>query len=187
MRFLQSDGRHKEVQSVEEMIKKNFTFFSSEISTFDFIKRGNQEVFQRLKPFEDDKDFFLTNPLKGDEKIAALEGLKAICFATYQKNFQIHFIKEPFMHINVVLYLQKNSYLTKSLNRKITQLLNGGIIQKWIKNHHSDKVQKYHESLKLKKLEKLSLLELSGAFYLLMFGNILGMIFFVFEILAHNL
>lgn len=181
-RFLQSDGRQKEVQSVEEMLANDFTFYAFEASTLDLIKGSSLEIFNKTKVYKKE-NFLLHTELNGDEKIAGLETIKNVVNAN-QGNTTIIYCKEPFMYINIVLYLQKHSYITKAFDENIKQLIAAGLMQQWIKVHH---LEKYYKSVMNRKnsiQKKLSLHQLSGAFYLLLFGGFVGCVSFVFELLC---
>lgn len=173
--FLQSEGRHKEVESIDEMIKNDFTFYAFETSVFDLIQGSNAEIFKRLKSF-DEKNFLLSRELDGSEKIAGLEVMKNVISAN-RGNFTIFYCKEPFMYLNIVFYFRKNSYLRKSFNAKIDQALTGGIIQQYITKYSSKK-----KKIQEKKLKKLNFWQLSGAFYLLLFGLLFACFTFIGEL-----
>lgn len=181
-RFLQSDGRHKEVQSVEEMIAKDFTFYAFEASTLDLIKNSSIEVFNRTKSFKKE-NFLFHKELNGDEKIAALDTIKNVINANRGK-LTINYCKEPFMYINIVLYLRKNSFIKKEFDESIKQLLAAGLIQQWIKIHHFEKYYKNVQKRKNNSEKKLSLHQLSGAFYLLLFGGFVAFVVFICEFLC---
>lgn len=177
--FLQSDGRHKEIETIDEMIKDDFTFYVFETSTLDLIK-GSSEIFKRSRNFKKD-NFFLTQELDGSEKMTGLATLKSIVTSSTEK-FKINYCKEPFMYINIVLYLRKNSYLTRTFNTKIDQLLSSGIIQHYIRKHHNNVHAHIINKGSQKAPRKLNIWQLSGAFYLLLFGQLIALIAFVCEI-----
>lgn len=176
--FLHSDGRHKEVQSVEEMIEKNFTFYAYELSMFDLIQASNSEIFKRTKPYIR-YNFLLNTTFEGGERVTGLTTKKDV----YSQELDIKFIKEPFMPINIVLYLRKNSFLTKSVSFTIDQLLAGGIMQHYIQKYYTDHHEKFSkQKSEQKKLKKLNIFQLSGAFYLLLFGEFFAFLALICEI-----
>lgn len=183
--FLQSDGRHREIQTIDEMIEQDFTFYAFETSTLDLIQ-GSAEIFKRTRNFKKD-NFFLTQNIDENAKIAGLETLKNVITST-RGNLTINYCKETFMHLNIVLYLRKNSYLTKTLNSQIDQFLSSGIIQHYIRKHHHDVHAQMFIKRNQKVLKKLNIWQLSGAFYLLLFGHIIALISFICELaVSHQL
>jgi hypothetical protein len=180
--FLQSDGTHKEVQSVEEMIQKDFTFYAVEYSTFDLLNGSNPEVFKRTKKVKTE-NFLLEHELTGDEKVAGLKTIKSIMTSS-RENLTLLYCKEPFMYLNIVFYLRKNSPFTNAINHKIDELLSAGIIQQFIRRNHYDAHAGNFARKKEKRLRKLNIWQLLGAFYLLLFGELFAVMSFIYEISA---
>jgi hypothetical protein len=88
------------------------------------------------------------------------------------------------MKINIVLFLQKDSYITRIFNENIVKLIAGGLMQHWIEMHHFNKYIKSEQKKKQKTQKKLNLHQLSGAFYLLFFGGVFSSFVFVCEIVV---
>jgi hypothetical protein len=80
---------------------------------------------------------------EGIEKLIFVEHANKISFVVYRKGTllwsalmsdkptSLHFIEEDFLTDHFCLYLEKSSPLNKIINRKIDQLLQAGIIQKF--------------------------------------------------------
>lgn len=178
-RFLQSDERHREVQSVEEMLEECFTFYAFESSTLDLIKGASLEVFNRTKTFKN-KNFLLHTELNGHERVAGLDTIKNVINAN-SDNKTINYCKEPFMSINIVLYYRKNSFIKKAFDEILKRILASGLMQQWIKVHHFEKHYKNVQKKKISTKKKLNLYQLSGAFYLWLFGSFVSFVVFTCE------
>ncbi|XP_070491068.1 ionotropic receptor 21a-like [Chironomus tepperi] len=175
--FLQSDKRHREIQSVDEMIKKDFTFLMYE-SGADIL-RNNTEIISRKKLQNTTKNSMLYTRLNGNEKIAALESLISIEAEIYNGS-HIKYCKESVVTFSIVFYYRKHFYLREEIDRKIDSLLSAGIIDHWIKSSY-----KYYGYRNLKDLSprKLTLDDLLGPFCALLIFHASALIIFVMEVI----
>lgn len=180
-KFLQSDGRHKEIQTIDEMLKQEFTFYMYE-SSFDLIQ-NNSEIMKRTK-FYEKENFIVDNPLYGHEKIASLEALSDVHSANLNNRDQfVHKIcNEPLMTISLVLYFRKNFFLRTEIDSKIKALISSGLIDYWL--GHSLNEFKSREN---REPTKLNLQELAGPFNILLIGYTTAFLVFVIEIVVRRL
>lgn len=179
--FLQSDGKHKEVQSIDEMIAKDFTFFMFE-SSLDFVQ-NHTEILKRTKFFTKD-NFMFTDPPKGGEKIAALEALSDVQAWNIKnrKHFLHKICKEPLMSISIVIYMRKNFFLKTEFDNKIVSLISSGLIDYWL----SDSFKELKDVRK-KEPKELNLEELRGPFNILLIGYSTAFLVLLIEISVRSL
>lgn len=94
--------------------------------------------------------------------------------------FQLIICKERLMSISIVMYTQKNFYLTEALNEKISLFQAAGLIQYWhiyerksfIDDSNPPKILTFHQLL--------------GAFQILLFGCGISLLVFITEIIAKS-
>lgn len=180
-KFLQSDGRHKEVQSIDEMLKKDFTFYMFE-SSYDFVQ-NQSEIMKRTK-FYGDKNFIMKNPLYGHERVAALEALSDVHSANLNNRDRfVHKIcNEPLMSISLVLYFRRNFFLRTEIDSKIKALISSGLIDYWIGRSIND-----FKHTKNREPTKLNLEELRGPFNILFIGYSAALLVFLVEMSMRRL
>lgn len=180
-KFLQSDGRHKEVQSIDEMLKKDFTFYMFE-SSFDFVQ--NQSEIKKRTKFYGNKNFIMENPLYGHEKVAALEALSDVHSANLNNRDRfVHKIcNEPLMTISLVLYFRKNFFLRTEIDSKIKALISSGLIDYWIGRSLTG-----FKGTKSREPTKLNLQELRGPFNILFIGYSAAFLVFLTEMSIRRL
>ncbi|KAG5681324.1 hypothetical protein PVAND_010771 [Polypedilum vanderplanki] len=179
--FLQSDGRRKEVQSIQEMIDNDFTFYMFE-SSLDLIQTQT-EILSRTKTFKGE-NFIMKRPLDGSEKIASLEALSDVHVANTdpERDFKLKICKEPLMTMNLVIYFRKSFYLIDEINKKITVLISSGIIDYWLRRSLDD-----FREVKNNHPRKLNIDDLTGPFNLLIIGHLTSLIIFLIEIFIYKM
>ncbi|KAL7018381.1 hypothetical protein ACKWTF_010728 [Chironomus riparius] len=179
--FLQSDKRHREIQSVNEMIKKDFTFYMYE--TGADVLQNHTEIISRKQPMNTTVNFMLYAQLNGNEKIAALESLMTIEAEIYNGS-NIKYCKESVVTFNIVFYYRKHFYLRDEIDRKIDSLLSSGILDHWVKSSY-----KYFGYRHFKDLQprKLTLDDLRGPFCaLLIFHSVSSIVYLMEMIIDRN-
>lgn len=175
--FLQSDKRHREIQSVDEMIKKDFTFYMYE-SGADILQ-NHTEIIKRKSLLNTTRNFMLYAHLNGNEKIAALESFMTIQAEIYNGS-DIKYCKESIVTFNIVTYYRKHFYLRDEIDRKIDCLLSAGIIDHWVKNSY-----KYYgyQNFKDHYPRKLTLNDLRGPFCALLIFHAVSLVVFLTEVI----
>ncbi|XP_070490875.1 uncharacterized protein [Chironomus tepperi] len=178
--FLQSDKRHKEVQTIDEMIRKDFTFYMYE-TALDVLQNYT-EIYKRAKVFNSSQNFLLTSPLKGGENYAGLDSLIKIQAQIYNGS-NIKYCKESLITFNIVLYFRKGFFLRDEIDRKLDGLVSSGIFNYWIKNSSKYHGYPQHEH---KHPRNITLDDLRGPFVILLLGNFLSAVLFISELLHHR-
>ena len=99
------------------------------------------------------------------------------------KKLTVQILEECIEYFNIVVYLQKNSPFTESLNEMIRGLKSGGIIDKWTRDE-IDKVSKLPDgNVEATTIRVLGLKDLQIAFVTLFVGLGLAAVSFVLEAL----
>ncbi|KAG5681325.1 hypothetical protein PVAND_010772 [Polypedilum vanderplanki] len=129
-KFLQSDGRHKGIQSLEEIFKQNFTIY---------IYESEMDLFQKIRipiKFFENENFLLNRSLQENEKVAVIDALiDIIVMNERNKNkFQHKLFKEPLITTSLVFYMRRHFFLSTSINNKIDVILSSGFLEYWMKN-----------------------------------------------------
>lgn len=178
--FLQSDKRHREIQSVDEMVKKDYTFYMYE--TGADVLQNNIEIIRRKKLFNTTRNFMLYTRLNGNEKIAALDSLMNIEAEIYNGS-DIKYCKETLVTFSVVFYYRKHFYLRDEIDKKIDSLLSSGIIDHWIKSSY-----KYYgyRNYKDNYPRKLTFNDLLGPFCALIMFHAFSFVVFAMEVIINR-
>ncbi|XP_070491069.1 uncharacterized protein [Chironomus tepperi] len=172
--FLQSKKHHKEIQTIDEMIENDFTFYMFE--TAYNVMQNYPEIGKRSK-------LMVAIPtITGDEKIAALESLIEIK-AVIKNGSSIRYCKESVLTFNIVIYFRKHFYLRNEINKKIDYLLSSGIIEYWVKCEFQKRAGHDDED---KGPRNLNLDDLKGPFVLMMGLHVVSIFVFILEVIIHR-
>ncbi|XP_070496109.1 uncharacterized protein [Chironomus tepperi] len=176
---LQSDLRHKEPQVIDELIDKDYLFVISE-SNMDSVKIYQPKIYSKSKSLEYTNgtyvDIFKIMPKRTAIMASKLELLE---HGMNYDNFPYKICNENFFIINIVLYYNKNYFLIPAIDDVIRKLLTHGFMDQWMKNY--DKRDRW--KFKSVRPRVMTFGHLSGAFYLILIGNISSAFVFLIEIL----
>ncbi|KAL7036918.1 hypothetical protein ACKWTF_008994 [Chironomus riparius] len=130
-KFLQSDGRHKEPQTIAELVEKEYTFIMSE-SNMDLIYKYRSKVHIATKPADGYIDMDL-DEFAGTTERTATFGSKVdlMQYSLDHNNFPYKVCKESFFTINIVLFYNKNFFLKESIDDAIQRILTYGFMEHW--------------------------------------------------------
>lgn len=113
-------------------------------------------------------------------KSAKLEPLTKIIYLNYvaanMKEPRYQVSKEVFVMVPIVIYTQKDFFLLNAINEKLEMFLSAGLIDHWSFENNF-----HREADNIEIPNVLTLEHLSGAFYILALGCVLGLFVFVFE------
>ena len=177
--FLQSDGRHKEVQTIDEMLENNFEICLHE--SFVDIVIHNPKI-QKMKRYI--KGHESLDSLMSRSKQTAVVGgrLNVLDYSRNHQKFPYKICPENLLTINIVLYFPKHYYLRETFDSKIGQLVSSGFVEHWLKMYDYTRLWKSirngPKSIKLKHVK--------GSFYLLICGYLAGIIFLIAEIFVYK-
>lgn len=176
-KFLQSDGRHKEPQSIQEMNDKKFTFLIYE-SNNDVIKE-NPGTFKLIKFLHGNEIHF---PLE-EKSVLFSSRAMLIDYSRTHKSFPFKICNENLMTVSIAFYFQKNFYIRKELNMKIRSMVSAGLIEHWISKYDNTRYWNFPVTHGPKVLR---LDHLIGSFYLLGFGYFCATTVFLVEIFINK-
>lgn len=131
----------------------------------------------------DDEDFYMRRIREDSSFNGALaHSITTVVYINQRsdKNFRNLICKEVILTVPVVIYAQKDFFLLDELNEKILILSAAGLINFW---HLKDVDEDLLNVKDSKQPTPLTLHQLSGCFYLLLFGFAVAAIFFGFELL----
>jgi hypothetical protein len=176
--FLQSDGRHKEVQSIQEMIDKNFTVFTHE-SYFDIIN-ANPELAKITREVNKNN----TGNKLPDEKSALVTTMTVLIgFSQNHKSFPYKICKDHLVTVNIVSYYTKNFFLKTKLDLHIGSLVSSGLIDHWRFKYDNTRFWNYPIKIGPRVLR---IDHLIGSFYILAFGYLCATIVLFIEIFIYR-
>lgn len=125
--------------------------------------------------------------LNSDNKIAVIASFDQIVHINKLNlnNFTLHVCKENIFMVQVVIFLQKNSFLKEAFDQKITMLKTNGLINFWISKYmtYSYLVQEPP----IKGPEKLNFDQVHGAFQVWFACLLVSVLFFILELLIYKL
>ncbi|KAG5681330.1 hypothetical protein PVAND_010777 [Polypedilum vanderplanki] len=177
--FLQSDGRHKPMQTINEMIENDFVFYMH--SRFIELVQDHKEIFIRKKIANNDNELPFSKPVDDNLHAAYLTTEDEIMYRNKKthKQYVLKVCDERFTLIDIVMYYQKNFYLKKSIDQRISQLLSSGILHHWIEKYIEERFLNVKE---VSELKQLTVHHLFGVFNILLIGLAIACISLIIEI-----
>lgn len=198
-RFLQSKVYNKEAQSIDDMIERDYKFYTVP-SILDLLQ-GQSRISKRSKMFTLWRiDFSITrlfsrlvvfDPKKRNEILGVIKHNPKFKGAMFRSLYgtlydnQIKFnetksviCREIFMLFPVVIYVQKDSYLREAINEKIRNLHSAGLIDKWHTDIIDERLLKVEES---KEPRGIKIEYLSGCFFTWMASCVFSFLVFLGE------
>jgi ABC-type amino acid transport substrate-binding protein len=168
--FLQSDGRHKEVQSIQDIIERGFTVLTHE--SHDDIINANPELAKITRNYN-------KNNLPDEKSVLVTTLSYLISLSQDHKSFPYKICKEHLITINIVFYYTKNFFLRTKLDLHIGSLISSGLIEHWISKYDNTNFWKIQNEIGPK---VLNIDHLIGSFYILGFGYLCATIVLLIEI-----
>lgn len=175
--FLQQTMLKKEVQTIQEMIDRNFTLYAADCISRTF---SVPEMYPGLS-------IVYTSDKEGSEiskRIYRNSSFNGAAFVNMfvTKNFtegtdghSVKLLKEGMFKVFKGLQIPRNSVLFESFNNIIKRLLEGGILQIWIKQYYED-VKKPEQGPTVLTMEHLSV-----GFFIWLFFLLLAALGFIIE------
>jgi hypothetical protein len=186
-KFIQSNNRHKEVQSFTEMIHQNFTFYTYE-SELDLIE--NFKVLTGRIQFFEDENFLFHRALHEDERVGVIDGLIDILVMN-EKNklkFRHKMYRQRLITTSMVFYMRRNFFLSTAINNKIDVILSSGLMVHWVEESIKyDEITARRHETKKKEPKVMNVDELMGPFIILIVGHSAALVVLLFEIVIHKI
>lgn len=183
--FIQSDDRHKEIQSIEELVEKNLKVFMlpSSLEHTNSMKFSGQRVVLNTTELEK-KTKRTMNPEVREAVTSSLEQVLYFNKENYKNSSTLTVCKEALFTFQYGIYFRKNSFLQKMFNQKISYFKSSGLIEFWASKFINSRF------LNIKIIDKspkqLKITQLMGSFQVLFIGVSVGFILFVCEIASKS-
>lgn len=178
--FMQKDDRKQEVQTIDEVVETNFKVFMlvSSLEHTEHMKfRSQRVVIERAvlqKALEATVDPNYDGVVTWSiERVAYFNKVNS-------KNLTLTVCKEFLFTFQYGIYFQKNSYLAKAFNEKLSLMKSSGLIDFWASDYI--KSEFLHSAHDASPPQKLNLNQMSGGFQILFIGYGIGFILIVCEL-----
>lgn len=180
--FIQADDRKKEVQSIDEIVERNFRVYMlpSSLEHTQNMKFREQRVvinsktLAELKPQTIDP-YFNAAVTSSMEQILYFNKLN-------HKNMTLTVCREQLFTFQYGIYFRKNSFLVEGFNKKISILKSSGLINFWASDYIDSKFLKV--KMRDESAKKLNVVQLLGGFEVLFIGFAFGFMALLCEIIA---
>lgn len=201
--LLKSNIRIKEVQTISEMIERDYKFivlpgsedlyteFESTQHRWRFFVKFSEffqsKIFSRMLKVSLKQGNDYVEQLKTDPslKLAFGKSLDAAYYINQISNTSRATIcSEVFMTVPIVIYARQEFYLLNTINERIQQLSASGLIDFWASQDVNIGLLKAKEIFYPK---VLNFKEFKGSFYVLSIGCVLGVLVFMFELFTSRL
>lgn len=175
-RFLQSNMDQKAIETIDEMVKEDFSFYTFEANSNFLLEGGiknssivsieslNFEIMEKLK-----EPTFKGSFLRSKPKLMYLNHVN-------RYNYTYEFCQQRLINMPVVLYFQKSSFLVEVFNEKLYQIISAGLIEHWDKEHSKKIVRGNKTEPKV-----LRMSHLKGIFQIWFAGCFLTFVLFIVE------
>ncbi|KAG5671746.1 hypothetical protein PVAND_001926 [Polypedilum vanderplanki] len=164
--FMQSNKKHDEIKSIDEMKENNFPVYVLKTTSELFIH--NENINKSLVPITSQYREQIMNEIEDSYFKGALIMAK---YKILTRNFlnkgkhQLTICKDRLMSISIVMYSPRNFYLIDKINEKISLFSSAGLLQYW--HIYDRKVETPDDDLEP---TVLTMQQLHGLFQLTLFG-----------------
>jgi hypothetical protein len=183
--FIQRDDRNKEIQTIDELVTKDFKVFmmASSLEHTNKMKFRRQRVVVNSTTLEKKKERTM-NPDVAEAVTSSLEQVLYFNKENYKNSTTLTVCKEALFTFQYGIYFRKNSYLEKIFNRKISTLKASGLIQFWA----SGFIDSRYLNIKIRdeSPKKLNIGQLMGGFEVLFIGISVGFALLVCEVASKS-
>ncbi|KAL7030792.1 hypothetical protein ACKWTF_006784 [Chironomus riparius] len=178
-KFLQSDGRHKEPQTIAELIDKKYTFVLAK-SNIDIVKDSHPKMYSASYILKENDEPDLDLLLNRFQRAASFASKKVLMnYSMTHDSFPYKLCKEQFLTLNIVMFYNKNFFLKSAIDEVIQQMSMHGFMDHWIKDYDKTDKWKFID----RKPSVMTFDHLTGSFCLLLIGYVLSALAFVLEML----
>lgn len=127
-------------------------------------------------------DLIFNKPLDDSTRSAFMTSMTDIIYRNQQhyKEFALKVCKEQVLTVNIVMYLQKNSFLKEAIDDQLSQLLSFGFLEYWTQKFADPKYFKIKNEERGPK--KLTVNRLIGVFTLYLYGSAASLLSLLLEL-----
>lgn len=180
--FLQSDGRHKEIQSIDEMNAMGFKYYIFE-SYADMVSERTK-IYQRRIVINSDEELPFTKQVDDTLKAAFMAPLTHVMYQnekTYGK-VALRICKDEVSIMTIVIYMTKGFFLKDRINSLLLKFDCFGLLSHWFNKYAQKKYLNMPKSATGPL--KLSVEHLFSIFNIMLIGHGIAVIIFIFELLT---
>ncbi|CAH1718358.1 unnamed protein product [Chironomus riparius] len=177
--ILRSDGTRKEVQSVSEMVEKDFKFymFSSYVDVVDETTR----IYQRRIVIQSEKELPFSREVDETLKSAFMTPLTDVINRNERARgkFSLRVCKEQVSIMSIVMLMKKGFHLMDTFNELLLRFDSVGFSSHWFETY----AQQRYLNIKVRGIgpRKMNFDDLFGVFNVLLAGYGIAILIFVFE------
>lgn len=186
-KFLKSDNiRKSHVKSVNEMSEKKFKFYM-QIPVENLVKEMKKIYNNRVVIRPNETNFIQEKTLDSNFKGGLLSSYEQIQYFNRlnYKNYTLKVCPEVLHSFQYVMYFQRHSALVKGFNKYLDAYKANGIISKLIEDYLPATQEK--NLIEVKSPKALVIDQVSGCFWVLMFGYLISFFAFYLENCIHSL
>ncbi|KAG5684345.1 hypothetical protein PVAND_013580 [Polypedilum vanderplanki] len=181
--FLQASDREPEVASVEEMVKKGFTFYMH--SSYDEYTRENILMKNHRKIIQPSEMNVIMNKtleegFKGTLLVSILDALYKNKLRAAKHEELLAVCKEFYMMTHISVYFPKNSYLVEPIDELLINFQSAGLLDFWSSNEISYKFLIYNDESN--ELKPMSIQHFSSTFQIWMISCCVAFVVFFLEL-----
>ncbi|CRK90889.1 CLUMA_CG004578, isoform A [Clunio marinus] len=181
-KFLQTDQRHPQVQTIDELIEHKFDFYMYQ--SFEELSKGLKIHHRRKLIVNKTIEYYQLKTLDPYFNGVTVGPLTEVWYLNQMnsKNFTLRVFPEILFSIPIAMYFPKDHFLKKIFDLRVSELETAGLIDKMILKYlkPSQKIIPTHSP------KKLSIENLIGGFYILIIGCVLGFVAFLLEIIIQT-
>ncbi|KAG5681329.1 hypothetical protein PVAND_010776 [Polypedilum vanderplanki] len=178
--FLQSDGRHKDIKSIDEMIEKDFKFYVYE-SYIDFV-HNSSEIYKRKIIIRNESELPFSKEVDENLKAAFMTPQTNVINRNQmnQGKFSLKVCDELVSVINIAIFFKRNFFLKTAIDENLKNFDAAGFFTYWFNKHADKKFLNAKDGITGPK--KLNMEHLFGVFNIMLIGYAIATIFFILEI-----
>ena len=177
--ILRSDGTRKEVQSVTEMVEKDFKFFM--FSTYVDLVDEKTRIYQRKIVIESEKELPYSQEVDETLKAAFMTPLTDVINRNERARgkFSLRVCKEQVSVMSIVMYMKKGFHLMDTFNDLLLLFDSMGFSSHWFETY----AQQRYLNIKVRGIgpRKMNFDDLFGVFNVLLAGYGIAIAIFIFE------
>jgi hypothetical protein len=183
--ILRSDGHHKPIQSVQEMVDKDFKFYV--YRTYVDLVNEASAIYQKKVIIKSEEELPYSREVDETLKAAFMTPLPDVIHRNHmaQGKLSLRVCKEVVSVISIVMYMQKGFHLKDTFNNLLLFFDSMGLLSHWYDEHAERKFLNVKSGSSGPK--KMSLEHLFGIFNVLLIGHGIGILIFVFEHLVSQI
>lgn len=177
--ILRSDGHKKEIQTIQEMVDKDFKFYV--YATYvDFVNEASR-IYQRKVVIQSEQELPYSREVDETLKAAFMTPLTNVINRNEMSRgkLSLRVCKEIVSVMSIVMYMQKGFYLKDTFNDLLLSFDAMGLLSHWYEHYAQKRFLNVNTGNSGPK--KMNLEHLFGVFNVLLIGHCIAVLIFLFE------